>query len=74
MNLPAIITWMAKVEIVKEMDYDEYVRAERDRLERLARWYRATYERRPRRRKKPRHPAEERLIEKYRAWERENDG
>jgi hypothetical protein len=29
---------MAKVKIVKKTDHDEYVRAERDRRERLARW------------------------------------
>jgi hypothetical protein len=58
-------------EIVHTLSYDEYVREHRDRLQRLARWYRARHERSQGTRRKPRDPAEERLLERFAAWERD---
>jgi hypothetical protein len=61
---------MKEVEVVGTIRYEEYVREHRARLERLARWYRATYGRKNAKRRKPRHPAEDRLIQRYLEWER----
>jgi hypothetical protein len=61
---------MKNLEIVATVDYDQYVQQHGERLRRLSEWYRATYRRTPPKRKRPRHPAEERLLARYLEWER----
>jgi hypothetical protein len=59
-----------RILVVSTIRYDDYVGQNRARLRRLAKWYRETYERKTTKRRKPRHPAEERLIQRYLEWER----